>query len=166
MLAWTSKWPVHPRRKDGFDVRVVISEARYETPFRASILDVMVQGLGANVERDQSDKIHGEQDHTTPRNRNVPFGTKISGSDTREQPDGSQMGGIPFSPQNGEQGWQAEARWAESGSETGFAKAVEPRQTDRSDKPVPEATCSRRIVLPGLSGYQAPQAHWITGKTG
>ncbi|KAI7787357.1 hypothetical protein LA080_016432 [Diaporthe eres] len=49
------------------------------------------------------------------------------------------------------------ARFAESGSGAGFANAVEPRQTDRSDEPVPEA--SRRIcVLQAVA-----QAHWQTG---
>lgn len=75
------------------------------------------------------------------------------------------MDGTPISPQNGEQGWHARARFTESGSGAGFTNAVEPGQTDRSDKPVPGASrwiCAR-LVGPSKPVCSGSQAHWQTG---
>lgn len=72
------------------------------------------------------------------------------------------MDGTPISPQNGEQGWQARARFTESGSGAGFTNAVEPGQTDRSDKPVPEASRWICALLVGPSSLFV-QAYWQTG---
>ncbi|POS77947.1 hypothetical protein DHEL01_v203660 [Diaporthe helianthi] len=69
----------------------------------------------------------------------------------------SQMGGPRFprkilseqgAARAGTASLPGKAWWTESGSEAGFAKTVETRQTDRFDKPVPEA--GRRILC-----YQA-----------